>query len=403
MDNIVIAGASTAGLTAARELRKKGFMGRLRLVEQDRSGPYRRPEVSKGLLSGALNASDIAIAWPADLDLELVLGARLEHLDVGDRAVGIRHDDGRAESLHFDRLLLATGCIARPTPFDPTIGRVHTLRSAQDAQNMKADLDRADRVAIIGGGFIGLEVAAVAQKLGKSVTVIEAAEIPLSRILGDVFGNRIAAHHQAHGVELITGASVVGLDVDGSNNVAAVALASGERIEADVVLMAIGSRPAIDWLESSGLPSSDGIECDETCAVEGTDGLIVAAGDLASWINPLYQRRMRVEHWTNAIEQGTYAARRLMGAHDPDGFVSAPYFWSDQHGVKIQSIGSSFGHDEAVVIDESDDSMLVAYGLNGRLLSVAGLNAGTRVMKHRRLVLEGASMTEVRGAAQLIG
>ncbi|BDZ39301.1 NAD(P)/FAD-dependent oxidoreductase [Microbacterium suwonense] len=399
MDRIVIAGASIAGVSAARELRRHGYQGSIALIDQDPLVAYRRPEVSKGLLSGAVSTETMKVPTPADLDLALMSGATLEGLDPQAQTVHVADIEGVTQKVGYDRLVIATGSEARPSPFSPTLQRVHTLRTSADALAMKADLDRAKDVVIVGAGFIGLEVAAVARSLGKSVTVIEAAEIPLSRVLGDTFGTHIAQKHRTAGVNLVLGDGVARLGSGGDGTVSHVELTSGGIVPADVVLVAIGSRPATAWLENSGLPLGDGVELDETCAVHGFEGTIVAAGDVASWTNPLYERRMRVEHWTNAIEQAAYAARRIHGAHDPAGFSSAPYFWSDQFGQKIQSIGSSFGFTDETVLDQTDDAILVAYSRGDRLLSIAGMNAGTRVMMMRKHVLDGVPVDSLEVAA----
>ncbi|WP_327241789.1 NAD(P)/FAD-dependent oxidoreductase [Streptomyces sp. NBC_01320] len=393
MRNIIIAGGANAGLSAARELRLSGFDGSIQVVDRDPRGPYRRPETSKGMLDGRTTRAKAAIPWPEELQVERFVGVTLTALDPASRTVLIKTAAG-TRAFPFDGLVIATGCEARPSPFGPSIGGVHTLRDLEDSEAMRPDLDTAHRVVIIGGGFIGLEVASVARGLGKDVTVVEAAPQPLARLLGRGFGEYVAQRHRDRGVRLITDVTVKGLAAGPSGRVASVVLSTGESLDADVVLVAIGSAPATRWLEGSGIDLHMGVSCDRTCAVPGVAG-VVAAGDVASWINPRYGRRMRVEHWTNAIEQGTYAARRLLGVHDPDGFASVPYFWSDQYGVKLQSIGSTVGHDEAVVLEQTDERLLVAYGREGRLVCVAGWNAGAVVMKQRPLVLEGVPLDEV--------
>jgi NADPH-dependent 2,4-dienoyl-CoA reductase/sulfur reductase-like enzyme len=152
------------------------------------------------------------------------------------------------------------------------------------------------------------------------------------------------------------------------------------------LLVAVGSAPAVGWLGRSGLDvGAHGVSCDATCAVEGADG-VVAAGDIAAWENPLYGRRMRIEHWTNAQEQGAYAGRRLIGSHDPEGFSSAPYFWSDQYESKVQSIGSTVGYDEARIVLDAEGKIAVAYGIGGRLIAVAGIDVGPLIPRARRLI-----------------
>jgi NADPH-dependent 2,4-dienoyl-CoA reductase/sulfur reductase-like enzyme len=177
-----------------------------------------------------------------------------------------------------------------------------------------------------------------------------------------------------------------------------VTLSDGRRLPADLIVVSVGSAPAVGWLRGTGVDVSDGIQCDHTCAMIGQQD-VVAAGDIASWYNPLYERRMRVEHWTNAIEQGMYAGQRLLGVHDPQGFTSAPYFWSDQYGIRLQSIGSASGHDEAEVLLEDGERLVVAYGAAGRLVGIAGLHSGAMVMSYRSMITQRASMDEVRAKA----
>ncbi|SNT36008.1 NAD(P)/FAD-dependent oxidoreductase [Rhodococcoides kyotonense] len=389
MKNIVIAGASIAGLSAARQLRKSGFTGTVTLVDRDVRDPYRRPEVSKGLLNGKADGTSIAVKWPDDLPLDRVTGVRLTGLDTSARHVAVDGPDGRRE-LSYDGLVIATGVDARRSPFTPQLDGVHTLRNFDDAHRMAEALRGASSVAIVGGGFIGLEVAAVVREMGKTVTVLEASPRPLGRVLGDVFSDHMATMHRSRDIEILCEATVAELAAGLDGAVCGVRLDDGRFVDADIVLVAIGSAPAVDWLAGAGLDLTDGVRCDSTCAVEGATD-IVAAGDVASWWNPLYDRRMRVEHWTNAIEQGTYAARRLLGDHELDGFSSAPYFWSDQYGMRLQSIGTTIGHDRVDVLERDGDRLVVAYSIGGRVTCVAGINAGTAVMSFRKQILDGAS------------
>ena len=393
LKRIVVAGAATAGLSAARELRKQGFAGVIQLVDAEPASPYRRPEVSKGILSGKIDESTIKVRWPDDLGLELRSGVRITEVDFSARTL-TAHEADETVTLPFDGLVIATGSRARPSPFDPTFTNVFSLRSLDDGLRMRGALDGAERIVLVGGGFIGLEVAAVARTKGIAVTIVEATDVPLGNALGDAFGRHMAAMHESHGVEIICGETVTG--IEGSDGVAdTVSLSNGRQLPADLVLVSIGSVPAVDWLTVSGIEAAAGVVCDETCAVLGLED-VVAAGDVASWFNPLYQRRMRVEHWTNAIEQGTYAARRLLGVHDPAGFSSAPYFWSDQYGGRLQSYGSTQGYDEVEVLVRDGEKLLVAYGREGRVICTAGLQCGAAILAYRRLVLDLASMDDVR-------
>jgi NADPH-dependent 2,4-dienoyl-CoA reductase/sulfur reductase-like enzyme len=392
--DVLVVGASQAGLAASRELRRLGHDGPITILDAEEDGPYRRPEVSKGLLSGKFEPDTVAVRWPEDLGLDLVTGVTAERLDADRRVVTARRA-GESIEFGYDGLVVATGAAARPVPLDAVPSGVHTLRTVADSLRMRAELDAAAAIVIVGAGFIGLEVAAVAAELGKRVTVVEAAPVPLERVLGRAFGEHVAAVHRTRGVELRTGTGMARLEVDADGAVSGVELTDGSRLSAALVLFAVGSVPETGWLEGSGATLENGVRCDATCEVEGLPG-VVAAGDVASWWNPLYARRMRVEHWTNAIEQGGYAARRLLGEHDPAGFSSAPYFWSDQFGMRLQSIGSTTGHDAVEVIEHEGDTMIVGYGVGGRLVAVAGLNAGTAVNRYRKAVLTGADLESVR-------
>jgi NADPH-dependent 2,4-dienoyl-CoA reductase/sulfur reductase-like enzyme len=396
MRNIVIAGASAAGLNAATQLRRSGFGGSITLLDRELGRPYRRPEVSKGILGGQLVRDAIAVPWPEDMDLKLIDGVTIDSADLTGRTITVLHNE-TSETLQFDGLVIATGSVARPSPF-PALRGVHTLRTVADAERMSMELAEAQRVVIMGGGFIGLEVAAVCRALGKPVTVIEATGMPLGRVLGDEFSGHLVRMHLERGVEIATNLSVTGLQAGPTGSVASVHLSDGRELAADLVLIAIGSMPAADWLQGSGLDVRSGVLCDTTCAVEGTEN-VVAAGDAANWVNPLYRMRMRVEHWTNAVEQGMYAARRLLGVHDPAGYVSAPYFWSDQYGMRIQSVGTTIGHDQAVVFESSGDRMLVGYAKDGILRAVAGVHAGASVTRMKRLVTDGVDIETARTKA----
>jgi NADPH-dependent 2,4-dienoyl-CoA reductase/sulfur reductase-like enzyme len=276
------------------------------------------------------------------------------------------------------------------------MGGVHSLRTFADSEKFRGELAEAQQVVIVGAGFIGLEVAYVASAMGKLVTVIEPQELPLAHILGAEMSTVILRLHESHGVRFHLGCQVEALEAGPEGDVERVLVGGGTEIKADMVLVAIGSVPSVGWLRDSGLSAERGVVCDAACAVVGAEN-VVAAGDVALWQNPLYGRLMRVEHWAHAIEQGTFAARRLLGVHDPGGFAAAPYFWSQQYGRRIQSVGSSMGYDQVEILDPDPERLLVAYFRGGRLISVAGLAAGPAIFKFRPLVLNGADAESVRG------
>jgi NADPH-dependent 2,4-dienoyl-CoA reductase/sulfur reductase-like enzyme len=390
-DRIVIAGSSIAGLSAARELRARGFAGDLVMLDRDHRAPYRRPEVSKGLLNGLISDGKVIIPWPEIITTRMA-GTELVQLDQAGHTVTARTDAGQVE-LQYSGLVIATGSEPRPSPFPPLAG-VYSLRSFADAESFRRELATAGHVVIIGAGFIGLEVAYIASALGKSVSVIEPMERPLAHVLGPELSQAVLGLHVSNGVHFHLGRQAEALEADSLGAVSQVLLDDGTQLKADLVLVAIGSAPSVAWLHSSGLDVTHGVECDASCAVIGAAD-VVAAGDVARWPNPLYGRRMRVEHWAHAIEQGIYAARRLLGLHDPGGFSAVPYFWSQQYGARLQSIGSTAGHDHAVVLDPDPQRMLVAYFRADRVVAVAGLAPGPAVPRFRALVAAAADQQTV--------
>jgi NADPH-dependent 2,4-dienoyl-CoA reductase/sulfur reductase-like enzyme len=391
-DIVVVAGSSIAGMSAARELRARGFKGQLVMLDRDQRAPYRRPEVSKGLLNGVVSDHKVVIPWPDTLGVRRIPGAELTGLDHGHRTVTASTANGDVE-LEYSGLIIATGSEPRRSPFPPMAG-VHSLRTFGDSERFRSELAEAQRVVIVGAGFIGLEVAYVASAMGKSVTVIEPQDLPLAHILGTEMSTALLRVHKSHGVRFHLGCQVEALEAGTDGHVERALVAGGTEIEADIVLVAIGSVPSVGWLRDSGLAVEHGVPCDANCAVVGAED-VVAAGDVALWRNPLYGRLMRVEHWAHAIEQGTYAARRLLGVHDPAGFAAAPYFWSQQYGQRIQSIGSTTGSDHIEVLDPRPEHLLVAYFLGGRLTAVAGLAAGPAIFTFRPLILNGADIESV--------
>jgi NADPH-dependent 2,4-dienoyl-CoA reductase/sulfur reductase-like enzyme len=245
------------------------------------------------------------------------------------------------------------------------------------------------RVAIVGAGFIGLEVAASCRARGLPVTVIELLAVPLSPILGPTFGDMVAAMHRDHGVDLRTG--VVVTDVLGDSRVAGVALSDGSRIDADVVVVGIGVMPNTEWLDGSGLTIDDGIVCDG-CGEAAPD--VYAAGDVARVANRWHGDSPRIEHWTNAVEQAVHAAENaLAGPEASTSFSSVPYFWSDQYDRKIQFIGDARSHDEAVIVDGSiaDRRLTALFRRGDRLVACVAVNQPRALIKYRRLLTTGAS------------
>jgi len=391
MRKVVIAGGSIAGLSAARELRRSGFDGSIHMIDRDVRAPYRRPAVSKSILTAQHQPADIAIAVPAELDIASVGGVSLCALDSRRRVV-LGDADGTAVRFGYDGLIIATGSHARRWRPPAELGGVYSLRSLADGMALRGPLAAAGHVVVVGGGFIGLEVASAARSMGVAVTVIEAAAVPLAHVLGQALGEYLAQVHRDHGVRVRCGTTVTGLH--GRGTVESVVLSDGTEIGTDLVLACVGSEPAVGWLHDSGLELGHGVICDQRCLASGAEH-VAAAGDAASWHNPCFGRRMRVEHWANAIEQGTFAARALLGLAPETGFHSVPYFWSEQYGTRLQSVGVSAGHDEALILRQSEQAILVGYGHAGRLIGVAGYNAGPAVLGYRKNIERGTRLAEL--------
>jgi len=388
LSRIVIVGASLAGLRAAETLRARGFDGELTLIGDEPHRPYDRPPLSKQVLQGTLEPED-AFFHKKDgydaLSFDMRLGVRAASVDLRARRVTLA--DGTFAD--YDRLIIATGARARTLPGIAPRAGLLVLRGLDDAIALRRELMNASRVAIVGAGFIGLEVAASCRARGVDVTMIEALPLPLSAILPQPLCEMVAAMHGDHGVDLRTGVTVT--DVIGESRVAALALSGGARIDADVVVVGIGVIPNTEWLAPSGLTLDNGIVCDGSG--QAAPG-VYAAGDVARVANQWHGDSPRIEHWTNAVEQGVHAAENaLAGPGASTIFSSVPYFWSDQYDRKIQFVGLARGHDEMVIVDGSlaDRRLTALFRRGDRLMACLAVNQPRALIKYRRLLAAGAS------------
>jgi NADPH-dependent 2,4-dienoyl-CoA reductase/sulfur reductase-like enzyme len=398
---VVVVGASLAGLRAAETLRQHEQVGSVVVVGAEPHRPYDRPPLSKKLLSGEWEPDRIQLRQPDafdDLDVEWRLGVAASGLDLDRRVVRLADGD----DVGYDSLVIATGARPRRLPDQVDGDHVHELRTLDDALALRAAIvDGGRRVVVIGAGFIGLEAAATASSLGNEVIVLEGAPAPLIRGLGQEMGDVIAELHRAEGVDVRCDVRIDGIVSDG------VRLADGTVVPADVVVVGIGVEPNTAWLDGSGLAVRDGVVCDPTLNALDTTGEpvqgVYAAGDVVRWPNRLFGEEMRVEHWTNAAEQGAHAATSLVrsaqGEH-AEPYAPVPFFWSDQFRHRIQFLGHAGADDEVRVVAGSADEgkLLALYGREGRLHGALGVNAPRWVMPTRKLFLDGASWDEALAA-----
>ncbi|MBV8951581.1 MAG: FAD-dependent oxidoreductase [Actinobacteria bacterium] len=390
---MVVVGASLAGLRAVETLRREGYDGRLVVVGAEPHLPYDRPPLSKEFLAGEWEPEQLALRRQPydDLDVEWRLGRRATSLELGAREIEL-HD---GERLAFDGLVIATGATPRTLPGTAPLAGVFTLRTIDDALALGELLESRPRVVVIGAGFIGSEVAATCRSRRglDEVTVLEMLPQPMVRGVGPVIGTVMGELHRDNGVDLRCGVTVAG--VEGEGRVERVRLGDGTTIEADVVVIGVGVAPETRWLEGSGLTLDNGVVCDATClAAPG----VVAAGDVARWRNPLFGGDlMRVEHWTNATEQGVAAARRLLaGESGGEPYAPVPFVWSDQYDVKIQVVGHITGEDEVAIAHGTlEERRFVAlFGRGDRLTGALGFSRPRQLMQYRRMLADGATFSD---------
>jgi NADPH-dependent 2,4-dienoyl-CoA reductase/sulfur reductase-like enzyme len=381
-------GASLAGLRAAETLRTSGFDGSITMIGDEPHLPYDRPPLSKRLLAGEWEPDRIALRRADDVEslgVEWRLGSPATRLDLAHRRVELAN----GEEVHFEGAVLATGSTPRMLPNQHEADGVAVLRTLDDALAIRSRITGGGaRVVVIGAGFIGLEVAATARKLGNQVLVLEGAPAPLMRGLGAAMGTAVAGIHADHGVEVRCGVSVEGFKPG------AVLIDGGWHEPADLVVVGVGVSPATAWLESSGLELRDGVVCspDLNTGVP----MVYAAGDIVRWYNTLFDEEMRVEHWTNAAEQGAAAAANLLAeatGQRTTPYAPVPFFWSEQYDRRIQFLGRATATDEVRVVAGSVEArqFVALYGGGGRLRGVLGMNMPRLVMPFRNLLMERVS------------
>jgi 3-phenylpropionate/trans-cinnamate dioxygenase ferredoxin reductase subunit len=382
-EQIVIVGAGQAAMQAVDTLRRRGFTGQLALVGEEPWLPYQRPPLSKKYLAGALERERLtlrAAQFFTEHQVQTHLGRRVT--DIAPHAHHVRLDDGLV--LPYDALLLATGSRPRrlAVPGADLTG-VHYLRTVADADRIRAECAPGRRLVVIGGGYIGLEVAATARELGLEVTVLEMAERVMNRVTCPEVSAFYAAEHARHGVRIHCRETVRALHGDGVGRVRAVLTEQGGEYPADLVIVGVGVVPADELAKAAGIECENGVVTDAHCRT--SDAVIYAAGDCASHLNRQYGRHLRLESVDNAFEQGTTVALNLLGTPTPHDKV--PWFWSDQYDLKLIIVGVALAYDRVILRgDPAARSFSVCYLRGGELVAMDTINSPKDQMGARKLI-----------------
>jgi 3-phenylpropionate/trans-cinnamate dioxygenase ferredoxin reductase subunit len=383
MNDVVIVGAGQAAAQLVLSLRQGGFSGAINMIGDEPYAPYQRPPLSKKFLTER-PAADTLFFRPekfwADQGVTLHFGTSVAAIDRAGRRVALK--DGR--SIEYGTLLIATGTRARPLPIPGAdLAGVFSLRQIDDVRRLRGPLDAANKVVIVGGGYIGLEVAAVARGEGRDVTVLEAEDRVMKRVTSPVISEFMQDFHRARGVDIRLGARLAA--IEGEGRVTQVRLADGATLPADLVLLAVGAKPNDDLAAASGLACEDGIVVDEHGAT--ADPAIFAAGDCTRFPSRRYGRRLRLECVQNAIDQAKAVAAAMLGK--PQLYDPVPWFWSDQYELKLQMAGLSDGYDEALTVGEVTHARFsVEYRKHGKLIAVDAVNDGRAYMSGRKRIAE---------------
>lgn len=377
----VIVGASLAGSVAAITLRQEGFDGQILLIGAESQPPYERPGLSKQYLRGEMPFEKLLVRPTSFYDehrIEARLGVRATRLDPGERSVILQ--DG--QRIRYDKLLLATGVRNRRPPIPGLdLSGVLTLRSVGDADALRREMEPGRRAVVIGMGFIGCEVAASLRHKGVEVVSVEPSPAPLFRVLGREIGQVIAAIHRDNGVEAVFEDGVAAFE--GDAHVRRVVTSRGRSIECDFAVVGVGVEPEVDLIAASGVATENGVLVDEYCRTNVDT--IFAAGDVANHFHPLFRRRMRVEHWQNAMQQGAAAARNMLGRQQP--YEPIHWFWSDQYDCNLQYAGFHQGSDRMVLRGNPESRKFLAFYLTeGRIDSVVALNRGKDLRRAMPLI-----------------
>ncbi|MEH3141645.1 MAG: FAD/NAD(P)-binding oxidoreductase [Mycobacterium kyogaense] len=385
---VVIVGGGLAAARTAEQLRRAEYAGPVTIVSDEEHLPYDRPPLSKEVLRAELDETTLKPAdFYAEKDITLVLGNAARTVDTAAQTITLA--DG--SQLGYDELVIATGLVPKRIRSFPDLAGIHVLRNVDESLALRQESADARRAVVIGAGFIGCEVAASLRAKGVDVVLVEPQPAPLASVLGEQIGALVTRLHQAEGVDVRCG---VGVDaVSGNSRVQSVTLSDGEQIDADLVVVGIGSHPATDWLDGSGIAVDNGVVCDH--AGRASEPHVWAIGDVASWRDEV-KGQVRVEHWSNVADQARALVPALLG-QDAPAAVSVPYFWSDQYDVKIQALGEPEATDTVHLVEDDGRKFLAYYERDGVVVGVVGGGFPGKVMKVRAKIAAGAPIGDLLG------
>ncbi|MDT5155623.1 MAG: 3-phenylpropionate/trans-cinnamate dioxygenase ferredoxin reductase component [Mycobacterium sp.] len=383
---IVIVGGGLAASRTAEQLRRAEYAGTITLVSDEEHLPYDRPPLSKEVLRAE---TDDVLLKPAEFyeekDITVRLGSGAASLDTGAQTVTL----ASGEVISYDELVIATGLVPKRIPSFPDLEGVRVLRTLGESLALRKHAGSARRAVVIGAGFIGCEVAASLRKLGVDVVLVEPQPTPLASVLGEQIGELVARLHRTEGVDVRCGVGVS--ELKGSGHVEGVVLSDGTELDADIVVVGVGSRPSTDWLDGSGVEVNNGVVCDVAGRTSAPN--VWAVGDVASWRDAL-GHQVRVEHWSNVAEQARVIVPAMLGT-EATAAVVVPYFWSDQYDVKIQCLGEPEPDDVVHVVADDGRKFLAYYERDGAVVGVVGGGMPGKVMKARGKIASGAPIADV--------
>lgn len=385
---IVIVGGGLAAARTAEQLRRSEYAGPITIVSDEDHLPYDRPPLSKEVLRAETDDVTLKPAeFYAENNITLRLGSAAQSVDTAAKTLKLA--DG--SDVAYDELVIATGLVPKRIRSFGDLAGIHVLRSYDESLALREHAGKAQRAVVVGAGFIGCEVAASLRKLGVEVVLVEPQPTPLASVLGEQIGALVTRLHQAEGVDVRCGVGVS--EVRGTDKVEQVVLGDGTEIDADLVVVGIGSHPAVEWLDGSGIELDNGVVCDEVGRSSAPG--VWAIGDVASWRDHV-GGQVRVEHWSNVADQARAMVPAVLG-QEASAVVSVPYFWSDQYDVKIQCLGEPEADDVVHVVEDDGRKFLAFYERDGVVVGVVGGGMPGKVMKARGKIAAGAPIADVLG------